>query len=365
MNAAIAELLRDRISAFSYVDKIAGLVRPITFQRAGKEITIPVGIDVTDPLECSEDTQLALVPDERYGVIVYFEDRGAGVEKEGGRERQVSNLRLVCWVNTMKLNGDATAAGRIMQEFKGAISGSFYNSAGYLRIFHKVSGYPPKGPSLFSPYTYPEGVRQYLLPPFDAFAIDIRTTYMVDASCIVPIDPTDVNCWTPQPTTRRRHPKDFTCEELTDPVTGLTDEQLGPDCLDCEGGGVCDPANVTINGVEVATPASGATAELIVEDQDGNPIGSLVAGRWVVTISEDVPYIVQTYATLSEAEADSTTIVPVGRAIVVAGRLYQGTGTASDDLVGAGVFNPSVEEPGDGNLLTIVDNTQVKIQLNQ
>lgn len=341
MNAAIAELLRDRISAFAYVDKIAGLVRPITFQRAGKEITIPVGIDVTDPLECSEDTQLALVPDERYGVIVYFEDRGAGVEKEDGRERLVSNLRLVCWVNTMKLNSDATAAGRIMQEFKGAMAGSFYNSAGYLRIFHKVSGYPPKGPGLFSPYTYPEGVRQYLLPPFDAFAIDIRTTYMVDASCIVPIDTTDVNCWTPPQTTRRRHPKDFTCEELTDPDTGLTDEQLGPECLDCEGGGPC-------SGVDIL-------------DSDGNVVAH-IADRGTYTL---LPMF-HRYANEAAALADNTTIPTLQQEVLIedTGRRYPGNPPATvKSLVESMKFNPGFVETAEG-LITRHTTHDYFVQLN-
>lgn len=239
MNAAIAELLRDRIAAFTYVDKIAGLVRPITYQRLGPDgktvnITIPVGIDVVDPLECSEDTQLALVPNEAYGVIVYFEDRGVGIGERQGRATRVSRLRLVCWVNTSKLNGNNYAGDTIAQEFEGALNGAIYNSDAFIGIRHKVEGFPAKGPGLFSQYTYPEGVRQYLMWPFDAFAIDIATEYMPNPACVVPIDPTDVNCWTPPVTRRRRNPKDFTCEELTDPITGLTTEQL-IDCLNCSG----------------------------------------------------------------------------------------------------------------------------------
>lgn len=367
MNAAIAELLRDRIAAFTYVDKIAGLVRPITYQRPAPDgktanITIPVGIDVVDPLECSEDTQLALVPNEAYGVIVYFEDRGVGIGERQGRATRVSHLRLVCWVNTSKLNGNNYAGDTIAQEFEGALNGAIYNSDAFIGIRHKVEGFPAKGPGLFSQYTYPEGVRQYLMWPFDAFAIDIATEYMPNPACVVPIDPTDVNCWTPPVTRRRRNPKDFTCEELTDPDTGLTAEQLGPDCLDCAGGGPCDPATVNINGVEVATPASGATADIDVVDQDGNPIGSLVSGQWVVTIPEEVDNILP-YANRAAALADTATIPNTNQFVVVTdtGRTYIGNGASTVDVL---VANPQVmllPVREDGGLFVTVEGTEYKL----
>lgn len=370
MNAGIAELIRDRISAFAYIDKIAGLVRPITYQRtdgSGKTIyiTIPVSVDVTDPLECSESTQLELVPNEAYTTIVYFEDRGVTIGERQGRATRISHIRLVCWVNTAKLNGDLTAGDRIQQAFDGAMNGAPYNSEAFLGIRHRVESFPAKGPELFSRYTYPEGVRQYLMWPFDAFAIDIATEYMPNPACIVPVDVNDVNCWVPPTTHRRRNPKDFTCEELTDPDTGLTAEQLGPDCLDCAGSGPCDPATVNINGIEVATPASGATANIEVVDQDGNPIGSLVSGQWVVTIPEEVDNILP-YANRIAALA-ATGVVPATNQYVVindTGRLFHGNGTST---VAELVADPQVmllPVREDGALFVTVEGTEYKLQLN-
>jgi hypothetical protein len=47
------------------------------------------------------------------------------------------------------------------------------------------------------------------------------------------------------------------------------------------GGGICLPATVELNGIEVANPASGATVDIPVI-QDGNPVGSWNGTEWVV-----------------------------------------------------------------------------------
>ena len=46
--------------------------------------------------------------------------------------------------------------------------------------------------------------------------------------------------------------------------------------------GTCDPATVTINGDEVATPASGGTAALLVVDQTDAQVGSWNGTAWEV-----------------------------------------------------------------------------------
>lgn len=366
MNAAIAELLKLRLASFTYVDKLGGLVRPITFQRAGKNITIPVSITVDDPLACPDSTLLELVPNEAYRLIVYFEDRGLTPNPSRTRGMSyTSNIRLVCWVNTKKLGGDNSAGDRIMQEFLGSMRTGMYNEGPFAGIRHKVESIPQKGAGLFSAYSYDAAVRQYLMWPFDAFAIDIATEFRLNPNCDIPIDPTNVACWTPPTTRRKRNPSEFTCEELLDPTTGLTAEQLGPECLDCAGALPCADATVNINGTEVGTPASGATLDLDVVDQDGNPIGSLVSGQWVVTIPEEVDNILP-YTDRAAALADTTTIPQTNQFVVVSdvGRTYIGNGISN---VAALVANPQVmllPVREDGALFVTVEGVEYKLQLN-
>ena len=287
----IATILKDRIAAFTYVDKIGGLTRVARQQREGTEIVIPVAGDVDEAYACDPATIRDMVPDDRYGCMVYFEDRGTTriTERTRGTSYRAS-LRLVCWVNTLKFGSDPTTADRILEQFVNDLNvGQPYNTDTLIGLKHSVEGIPQRGASIFSQYTYPEAARQYLLWPFDAFALDITATYRIKPGCEEAPVPDDDACWTPPVTRKRRNPSEFTCDELTDPVTGLTAEQLGPECLDCEGGGPCEPLGydlhntldkILISGV-ILDPC-GQTLELTAPDAeltfDGQPLLTIPSG---------------------------------------------------------------------------------------
>ena len=368
MNASIAELLKLRIQQFSYVEKLGGLVRAVTFQRQGQNITIPIGSGVEDPLECGDEQLLDLVPDERYRCIVFFEDRGlVPVTSRTRGQSWTSNLRLVCWVNTSLLGGDVNAGDAIMQQFLGAIQSGPYNIDPFVGVRHKLAGVATKGPSLFSAYTFPEGVRQYLLYPFDAFAIDIATEFRVRPGCEPVVSGTDVACWRPPSTYRRRHPREFTCEELTDPTNGLTDAQL-EDCLNCSGTGptVC-PIAVTVNGseiTEVADACDTPALALTVKDQDGNPVDVTFDGLAIV-VAMPAPSILA-YTDKAAALADVSTVPSTAQVIHVVStrRFYPCDGTSNvSQLVTAENYLLPVREQSE-TLYTTVEGTEVKIQIN-
>lgn len=237
----LASILKERISQFTYVDRLAGLVRPITIEQGedSRPIIVPVAIDAEDSLACDESTQQEMIPDDRYACMVYFE--GGSMNREVSRTRGISyqvRMRLVCWINTEKFNGDVTAGEKIMQQFIGVLDNrSPVTTDTFIGLKTTAESVPEKGAGLFSRYTYKEGVNQYLHWPFDAFAIDISMTLRIKPGCEGVLNETDVTCWEPPTTRRRRNPSEFSCAELTDPVTGLTAAQLGPDCLDCNGDG--------------------------------------------------------------------------------------------------------------------------------
>lgn len=244
MNALIALLLKDRISQFTYVDRLAGMVRAVTKERAGASITIPVDIGVDDPWACGDSEITDMVPNDAYKCIVYFEDRG--LRRVQNRTRGISfesRLRLVCWVNTAKFSNDNYAADRIMEEFVADLNTGVYNDGPFIGLRHTTESVPERGKALFSAYTYPDSARQYLLFPFDAFAIDIVTTMRIRPGCEDQVTPGSDECWVPPTNRRRRYPSEFTCEELQDPTTGLTTAQLGSGCLNCSGVG-CDTCTV-------------------------------------------------------------------------------------------------------------------------
>lgn len=280
MNARIAAILKDRISQFTYVDRLAGMVRVGQMERAGQVVKLPIAIDADDDLACDDSTLRDMVPDERYACMVYFEDRG--FQRITSRTRGTSyrsTLRLVCWVNTAKFSGDHMASERILQQFLGVVHApSPVNTDTLVGLRTTAETGPERGGGLFSSYTYPESARPFLMWPFDAFAIDIAAEYRLRPGCEEDPVPGDDECWTPPTTKRRRNPSEFTCEELQDPVTGLTAEQLGLECLDCQGGGgPCEPT--TVNGVESDTPA-------ITVLQGGVQVGTLNQATGVHTVPE-------------------------------------------------------------------------------
>lgn len=127
----------------------------------------------------------------------------------------------------------------------------------------------------------------------------------------------------------------------------------------------CDPVNVTINGDGVGTPEAGSALALAVVDQDGNPIGSLVDGQWVVTIPEEVNNILP-YADRAAALAAKVLIPATNQFVVVTdtGRTYPGNGTSTvAELVADPQFMllPVRES---GALIVTVEGTEYKLQLN-
>lgn len=66
----------------------------------------------------------------------------------------------------------------------------------------------------------------------------------------------------------------------TEECLQICDTEPYDPCANC-GDGPCEDATVEINGVEVATVASGGTSEIEVL-QGGSPVGSLVGDQWII-----------------------------------------------------------------------------------
>lgn len=200
MNATIATYLLSRIvdAAPDFLDKYAGLVRPITYMPKGgtKPVTLPVGQDVVDPLACDDKTIRDLLPSDKYKSILFFEgdtfirrvrDRVLGV-------KYTSRLRLVCWLNCNKLGGancGDTAAMELIDtlERRGADLSPFTHIRTTM-----IGGGPARGREIFGRYTLSEAETQYLHYPFDYFAMDIETTFRLMRGCAEPTEAQTLVC---------------------------------------------------------------------------------------------------------------------------------------------------------------------------
>ena len=191
MNQAIANIIRGHIDGLDFVDKIAGLVSALTFEIKGTdntpvEKTFPIACCVSAD-DCKEGAYNELMPDSKYKTVIYFEDGGVSFERqESNWKYYTSTLKLVCWINAAKILGDdcnegtaCTLAAHLIVEIIRALPEFPENHTEFDHFYSEVTGQSVRDNSIFSAYTYDEKHTQYLMYPYDYFALDITTNFAV------------------------------------------------------------------------------------------------------------------------------------------------------------------------------------------
>lgn len=182
MNQAIASIIKGYVENLDFVDKIAGLVQTQYMTIEDTVKSYPVACCVPDDCKTGEYNDLA--PDSRYKSVIYFEDRGVRfIRAQGNFKYYESNLRLVAWLNVKRILGDLCDASactysshaildiiRLLPEFP-------QNIAPFTQVYIEVTSQVIRDKSIFSKYTYNELQTQYLMSPYDYFALDINTTF--------------------------------------------------------------------------------------------------------------------------------------------------------------------------------------------
>jgi hypothetical protein len=244
MIESIGHEIAERIREKPWADRVAGIVRLHEYPGPdNKPLRVPLSCDVTGK-DCNETELSYLLPDQRRRSIIFIEDR-TGSRRIGldGQYIQFQSVIRVCgWINpiligqeTPECNG-CTSASRISREIYALLPNRNENlpACNVTRVNFQYYGLAPVEESPWKRYTLaPERV-QYLMPPFQFFCMDLVCTWCVHEQCLCPVEVGDPSGCGAPPVVRRRFPKDFTCDELNDPVTGLTAEQRA-DCLDCSG----------------------------------------------------------------------------------------------------------------------------------
>lgn len=200
MQKEIAKILKDKIFDLPFIELIAGLTQPVSYQDKDannefRKVILPMAYDITDKTEtaaeCSVGKERDLVPNSDRKSIFYFEEIATG--KISGTGRPGSNsmqttIRLVGWLNKQKLFGDNYA--NIASFVNTAILSRLVrknpiNEGNIKRLSISVAGFPKPDANLFSKYTYDETIRQFLMPPFECTAIDFICKYEISAACLI------------------------------------------------------------------------------------------------------------------------------------------------------------------------------------
>lgn len=221
MVAAIADILKARLSTLDWIERFGGLVieaKKADTRRAdnGDVITVgwqswPVACDVNAE-RCFEDHAKLkwFVPESTLSAVAYFVDNGGtsfvGIDeftpKRGGLVYRF-NLKFVCWMN-MKRLGDAITSGEcwatdklvpyVIAEFVGTepnaattvFGANTPKALAYRQVEVTSVSQLTKSPQLFAPFSFwnmPDKQAMFMWP-YDYFALQIQGTFILNRFCL-------------------------------------------------------------------------------------------------------------------------------------------------------------------------------------
>lgn len=191
MNAEIANIVLDAIKDLNWVDKYAGLVRPVTIVQPTPTGTIrkvfPVSCSINET-QCKPGDYQELIPNTNYKSVVYFEDGGVTVTGRDARFVDCrSTLSLIAWLNGKKLGNDGCDLSSIaVLNIIKALTPYFsnFNSGSFAKIKIAAVSEDPKNANIFTRYSYDESTTQYLMYPFDYFRLNLSVVFSVPLGCI-------------------------------------------------------------------------------------------------------------------------------------------------------------------------------------
>ncbi|HZK61483.1 MAG TPA: hypothetical protein VFC41_05355 [Anaerovoracaceae bacterium] len=192
MNNKIANLLKSYVDDLTWIDKIAGLVQTANIRAKNDESAVaksyPVSCDI-DAVTCIKGAYQDLTPNSFKKSVLYFEDHGGAsfVERVGNRIKLQSHLRLVCWLNYKLIQDEAClsgvegcgSSGDYVIEVIKALPTVPITTADFVSIYVSDISQVERSNDIFSRYTYNEEALQYLMFPFDYFALDLTISFTI------------------------------------------------------------------------------------------------------------------------------------------------------------------------------------------
>jgi hypothetical protein len=197
MNQTVANILKDYIEdcGCSFVDKIAGLVQTVhqdILDKDGNKVqkAYPVSCNFTAE-DCKTGLYNDLTPDSKYKTVIYFEDGGLTFNNRQGKFTcYTSNLKLVCWINTALYKADwcgqgipCTVSTEIIKKILCCLPQLPVTITPFVKFLPVIVSEDIRSNSIFSKYTFNELQTQYLLYPYDYFALNIKTDFCICMDC--------------------------------------------------------------------------------------------------------------------------------------------------------------------------------------
>lgn len=191
MIVKVAEALKSQLednSDLPFVDKLGGLVKPLTFYNKVEDGTeakvMPVEVNaLTRP--CNTNDYNAFLPDTKYMSVIFFEDLGSEPKDEDTYYRYItSSLRIVCWYNLPKINADYTDGELLTMAILEAIPDRIANTSELFQIQTTFAGLTPNTEDVFDAYDLNEAEHQYRQYPYDTAGINFLVDYAIGRDCV-------------------------------------------------------------------------------------------------------------------------------------------------------------------------------------
>lgn len=195
MNATLAEIFKGYVAPLAFTERLAGLARLITINEQTESgsirKTFPVAFDVCET-DCVAGKYKDLTPNSNKKSVLYFEEISAPqwVEQARSNFRFRSVIRLVGWLNLKKLGltNNTWSADAIIQ-ILAKIPQKPFNNGNLLKIkVTNISEAEKTAQNIFGKYTYDEAVNQYLLYPYDFFALNFTVDFEINPACYEAIE---------------------------------------------------------------------------------------------------------------------------------------------------------------------------------
>ena len=185
MTELIADMLAQHYQTLDYISAAYGCVQE--YHTKGKRYPISRK-KYQDDQEClPEGDYFTVLPESAQTGIVFFEDRGAQVDKAQSNSRYnvwKGTMNVTCWVNLKKI-GTANDLGVLQRSFLESTPSALNSQSNFFGGIVKQVRILPKRPSTFERYSFDEDKRKFLTHPYDYFTIQLEYTARLSLLCPV------------------------------------------------------------------------------------------------------------------------------------------------------------------------------------
>ena len=198
--------IREAMETLPYVQRYGGLAIPVSrkYKSGQTEDGTPTLVDKTYPIaedvygkDCWEqDRYQDLTPSSRYASVFWLEEtnpvqiapvttQSRAYRFKGGEAKQVTaSVRLIAFMDRSKLRYDAGyIPGDLLVRLDLRDKEITEGDVPIGNISIKPTGFEQKGPGIFSRYSF-DNMENYLLFPYDYFALNLQITGRISGSCI-------------------------------------------------------------------------------------------------------------------------------------------------------------------------------------